>query len=900
MSNAWKIVMAIIAFVILTAVGYWSYKQYRTIKGPHISAIEAIDQDVVFFLQSKDIRSSLYKLTSETRYWEQFQNQEPYAGFQNRFQYLDSIISSHAGINEIFELYEFTLAWEENQNGEYDFIYLSELPTGDLNQTLESFIKKTSGPQSIILRKEYQNALIITVNLSGPEALFYYTVYKGLFVGSFDENLLLKTIDHLGSKNSITRDDAFMRIHSTAGKNVDANIFVNIPNFMRWISRYFKASQREMLDKLQDFGHWCEVDLLINENDLLLNGYTITSDSSGKLLNRFRSKPQAVRATEVLPHNVEWLIHWGIADMVSYLNQAINPDELNASIRAYNQRYGIDIATDFLSWAGHEVVLASLPGKSDKDNFIVAMHAKDVTKGLLSLGAMEKKVNDRERTNSYVLKHKDYSIRRLGLPALFQDLMGEPFPDLKDCYYVALQDYIVFSENALELVEVIDHYYSRRTLNDNANYHAFADNISDRSNIYIYANLKADVQKLKKYLEGAQAEKAADMLGKFEAMALQFSYFNKMFYTNMFVSYNPDFQDVTVSNWDVALEGNLAGKPHLVKNHRNGKMNMVAFDDKKNMYLIDHVGRIQWQLPLIEAPKDQLFLIDYYNNEKYQYLFNTTNYVYLVDLNGNYVAEYPQKLAAPSSNSLSAFDYEARGNYRLILALDDNKVYNFTKELIPVKGWNKVHASAKIDQPIQHMAKGGKDYLFISDINGNLRITDRKGAERIKPGSNINKAMHSEFYINRTNNKGVFLTTDRKGKVVYIDEKGKVKRTDFGKFTEGHYFFYEDFDQDDHLDFIYIDENRMVVYNRFKKVIAEQHFEEKILHQPVLFNWSGRCYIGVIYDVAGEIRIFDQQGRRFQDHHIEGNVPFEIGSFENGNLNLITGKGKNIMNYQLN
>ena len=135
---------------------------------------------------------------------------------------------------------------------------------------------------------------------------------------------------------------------------------------------------------------------------------------------------------------------------------------------------------------------------------------------------------------------------------------------------------------------------------------------------------------------------------------------------------------------------------------------------------------------------------------------------------------------------------------------------------------------------------------------------------------------------------------------IYINEKGRLNRTTFGEFSPDHHFFYEDFDSDDHMAFIYIDQNRMVVYNRFKKIIAEQQFEEKISQPPVLFSWAGRLYIGVIFDVAGEIRIYDHQGRRFQDQYFQGNIPFVIGSLQNGHLNLITGKGSKILNFQLN
>jgi hypothetical protein len=200
---------------------------------------------------------------------------------------------------------------------------------------------------------------------------------------------------------------------------------------------------------------------------------------------------------------------------------------------------------------------------------------------------------------------------------------------------------------------------------------------------------------------------------------------------------------------------------------------------------------------------------------------------------------------------------------------------------------------------LQHLRNGGKDYLFVTDEKGHVKITDRRGIDRIGVAGDLQKAAHSAFYLNRTNSKGVFITTDRKGNLVYISEKGTVSRTDFGTFSPDHYFFYEDFDGDDHHDFVFIDRNRMVVFDRFKRVITEQSFAEVITQQPVAFSWAGRKYIGVVLDALGEIHIFDYRGRRFEDLHLEGAVPFAAGILEQGKLNLITGRESHVYSFQL-
>jgi len=900
MSLTWKIVVVIVSSVVILCLGYWIYLRYQSIKGPQSTAIEAIHQDVVFFAQSNDIRASLYKLTTETDYWQELLNDSLVIHFQCQFEFLDSLISSNAEISEVFEFRKFTLSFNKNPNGYYNFIFLMELPRGDFSPSVEGFIKEVNGEQSIVINKYFEKAELITVNLTGPEELFYYSIYKGLFIGSFDESLVKNSINRLNSKNSLLSDEFFTRIHSTAGKNVEANIYIHLPNFSAWAGQHLSEKYLHFAEKLENFGFWSEIDLLVNSDDLLFNGYAITPDTMGFLLDPFRQTPQSIKAPEILPFDIAWMMHWGIDDFKKFILSSCGQSHIKELYERYKKEYDIVIESEFLSWIGNEVVLAALPQQSGNSSALVIVHSNDVVKAVLSLGSMESKVNRKTRIKPFVRMHHDYTIKRLGIPRLFNDFFGEPFPFMKHCYYVSLKDYIVFSGNVQDLVRVIDHFYNQKTLLDNVNYQAFSDNISDRSNIYVYCNLKNTDPVLNEVLRGIMGQKLLTGLKNFEGLALQFSYINRMFYTNMFLSYNPEYREIKITNWETELEANLVSRPYFVRNHRNGKLNIVVFDKGKNMYLIDHVGRIQWQLPLIEVPAGNIYMVDYYNNGKFQYFFNTRNYIYLIDLNGNYVGDYPVKLITRATNQMAVFDYDHDKDYRLILALGDNKIYNFDKHWSAVDGWEKIQASGAVEQEVQHLVKGNKDYFFVSDENGNVKITDRRGYDRIKPRAKIKKAKHAVFYINRTNNKGLFLTTNKDGKVIYVDEKGGLSRTTFSEFSPDHFFFYEDFDDDDHMDFLYIDQSRMVVYNRFKEIVAEQKFEEQITQPPVLFSWAGRFYMGIIFDGADEIRIYDYQGRRFQDQYILGNLPFVTGSLQNGHLNLITGKGSKVLNFQLN
>jgi hypothetical protein len=218
-----------------------------------------------------------------------------------------------------------------------------------------------------------------------------------------------------------------------------------------------------------------------------------------------------------------------------------------------------------------------------------------------------------------------------------------------------------------------------------------------------------------------------------------------------------------------------------------------------------------------------------------------------------------------------------------------------------VDGWNKIQMKKTVPYPVEHIRAGGKDYMLVTDKNGNITITNRRGETRIRMKKKIVRARNSIFYKNETNSKkGIFLTTDENGQLTYISAKGKTKTTDFGNYSPNHYFLYEDFDGDNSKDFIYLDNNKLVIFNKFKKELLSYTFDNKITVKPVFFYINNRRYLAITDSEAVEVYIFDKRGRAFTNTHISGTSSIITGSLNNdGKTNLIICSGDKVMNFEL-
>jgi len=895
----------------VAGAGYFGYQYYNVYKNPVIPAIYAISPETPLFLEFKKPLQTIKKLNYQTDLWQELTSIQDIHEVNEQLLVLNTYIIQEKYIRNILEKQPMILAVYPNTTGENRILYIIELKLPNESLNIDHFVRKVNGEKSILMRKEYKNAEILMVNISGYKQLLSYAVYKGLFLASFDESIVQGAIDQINSKQSLVENEHFKRLEITAGQNVDANIYVNYKHIAKWVTSFTNNSVLSFVKGLDNFGLRTETDLIIKNDELLINGYTITSDTATYYLNNFRQEPQQIKIPEILPYDISLLLHFGFEDFNSY-QQTIKVyysnnktwQEYNSAFQAIQKKYNIDLYDQLISWVGNEVAIAS-SGKLDvKNNSFIILHTNDIKGATQKLDHIISKVKSKTGKNPYQQAFGDYMIKKIDIPDFLPKVFGNNFNIIENNYFIAIKDYIVFANNPKQLIYLVNNFYLQKTLSENFNYRSFSNNISDKSNIYFYCNFRKSIGYLTNHLN-PELQKVFNrnrrIISNFEGLAVQFSYYNEMFYTNIYLKYNPTYQEMNPSNWEVELDAKLFGKPWFIRNHKTGKLNVVAFDELSNMYLVDQNGIIQWKIPLMEEPMSPVYPVDYYENGKIQYLFNTKNFVYLIDLNGNYVADYPLKLITGSTSPVVVLDYEKDKDYRLLLALADNKVYNFDKYLKLVEGWNKFPAKSGVDQPIEYLVDNGKDYLFVTDEKGNVQIVNRKGEERIKLKRQFKKARRSKFYINRTNSKGAFITTDIKGNLVYLSPKGKIDKTSFGDFSEDHFFLYKDLTGNNVNDFIFLDKKKLVVLDRFKKVSYSYTFKYEITIQPIFFKGKGnRNFLAVVSAKEEKVYIFDKNGLVFTELGINGTTEFITGSLNNDErINLIIGSNNKLMNYLL-
>jgi hypothetical protein len=303
------------------------------------------------------------------------------------------------------------------------------------------------------------------------------------------------------------------------------------------------------------------------------------------------------------------------------------------------------------------------------------------------------------------------------------------------------------------------------------------------------------------------------------------------------------------------------------------------------------MGRVLGQFhPVRVKPRDSLYI-----------LFNTETHLYMIRADGAYADRYPMRFPARATNGITLLENNRLREYRVLVALQDNHVYNFTLRGNSVQEWERPGLNEEILLPINHPSNGRADLLIIEGKQGTTLITDRQGKEKIRLSPRFTHSANSGFFANRSLKKGALVTSDPGGKVLFIQENGKTTEVTLNLFSPAHYFFYEDINGNGSPEFIFFDRNNLYYYSKSYKLIYSYAFRREVLSPPFVVRAPGsRIFFGMVAPETSELYLFDQNGFRELGPGIRGNTPFEIGHVApEGMMNLVVGSGKYVKNYRL-
>lgn len=748
---------------------------------------------------------------------------------------------------------------------------------------------------------------------------FSFTCIQGMLIVSPTAMLVDEAIRTLNSDNEFEFKKGFQKVRSTSGRYVHANIYVNYRELNKLFYPFVGYENWSRLNWMKEFAGWGEMDADFKDDAIILNGMSEPADSLNTFLNAFeKQSPVKIEMTDLMPSNTFYFIHMGIENkekfyegMREYLATIGEQDAFDQETERIKSKYDLDPIKDLMELMEDEIVWFTMDGNSEKltsEIFAVEVESRSLAVSKLNNWYRQYLSVNKFEPSSLITSFRldnQTSFEIYRLPDRFYRNQGAG--RFFNNYYTVYDKYILFGPNVESLSAVIYQNVLHKTLNSDPIFEDVSEFFSSRANISLYVKplpfltnregiLNSDTRQLVSRME--------PMLGKIPGIIIQYSGEDGMYYNSIVLKYSSQIKERALTVWESLLDTVAIIKPSLVLNHNTSEKEILIQDAKNRVYLINSTGRILWSMKIEGPVMSEIYQIDFYKNNKLQYLFNTSEKIHLIDRNGNYVERYPINLRSGATNPMSLFDYDNSRDYRIFIAGEDRKIYLYDMEGNVITGWRFRGTEDIVTQPLQYFRIDDTDYIIAHDSK-RLYILDRRGREKLKTSERLIVSKNNELYLDMNIREGKprWISTDTTGNVFSIYTNGNVEDILDHEATPDHFFRMQDMDRDGMPDFIFVDRNELEVITMEGKRLFSFKTKSDITGPPDIYKFSASdLKIGITDAENDRIYLINSDGSLHEGFPLEGNTRFSIGYFagSDSRFNLIVGSSSSFLyNYSI-
>lgn len=746
---------------------------------------------------------------------------------------------------------------------------------------------------------------------------------NGIFIFSRSSILLENALRQVVASHNITQQGRLNEIKQTAGKNALANIYVNYGQLPRIALTVLHGKYRNILEPLPRYADWTELDLNLKSDLFIFNGFTICNPASEQWLSALRSQ-QAIPVTlvDAMPSTTYAFFWLGIhqlpqyfTDYGRYLDQ-YKETAYQKELDRIKNTFQIELQKDFTEQFENEAAIVYARIGQPKESPFTLFRIKSTSSAVDMLETWQNSIGKRNNTDvgqdreNLQFDHQlTFTAYRLpfDVPAcLFGDIFSGG-----NSWCAVVDNYMVFGNSPADLKKYLNYTALHASLQTDLSYGKLVNYFSTRSNVMFYCNpsLSAsffeNVLKQSRYKETKEADQ---VLSHTSAVVLQINTTNGMLYNNIFLKSSAAEESSVAgaqTSWESLLDTAITFKPQLLQNHNTGEMEVFVQDMNNNIYLLNNAGRILWKIQLPEQILGTVYQIDWYRNEKLQILFNTKNYLYVVDRLGKFVEKFPVRLKSPAIGGVALFDYDNDKKYRMMIACENRKVYAYDKTGKPVDGWGFQQSEHPVQTDIYHYRVENKDFIVFAD-KYRIYILDRQGKMRVKPEYHFPVGNNTTITLDqqRSLKQSRLVLTDTAGTVHFVSlSDGSISKYDVKPFPASHFFVFQDVDGDRQGDFIFAADNRLEVFRQDTKKLMSINTEELIIMRPYVYEFSATdLKIGIVQPQNNHIWLYNNDGKAHKGFPLKGSTSFSVGRFDKAgsNFNLFVGSKNNFLyNYSI-
>lgn len=861
-----------IAFYVLIVAALvfatWGYFHLKQSKKPALKAIEVLPDSALCVLNSYNFSELANKLSNQNLIWNEVINVKQINTIHKHIQFFDSIIGENETLKEFFKNQNVFLSlYAENGNINTLIAFnLKDLAqennfTEELKRAIKSLVKTEWGfefnnafgkcylklQQGVVLISN-EVSLIQNAFAEGNHKLISNKNFKGLIELEDEESLL----------NIYTNHSALNSESKTTG--ID--------------------SERFILS-----GHTLS-NVEINPDEISLNGFN--QPDSLSLLNVLTGQEsQSCDFLNVIPFNTISFKALGFSDF-NLLRKKLNINEKSSTSfwKSVNDSAMFNAEKQFYDNINNKFIEVDLKNENEISKALL-VELKDTVKMLELFLFFSDSVNVFQNVKLAQLRKQQGNL----ISASFGNAS-----DLKPSHAFVFGNYFILTETKKDAEYFINSLNGNSVLSQNEIFMHYAkENLNLKFNYLYYSSLNKNELQLKDVFSFLK-KKDLKQFDKLSDFCISICNYKTSLQFRVNIKHHQIQQNTesTPNLWAFVADTTIQTKTWSFINHKTNENEIILQDVNNNLYLINATGNVIWKKQINEAVRSEIFTVDGFKNRKYQMLFNTENYLHLIDRNGNEVQGYPVKLPAKATNNLSVFDYENTRDYRLFIACADKKVYNYGINGAKNDGFTILRTEHEITMPIKYAKVGSSDYLVTADVEGKIYAFSRRGEGRIDFKNRFIKNC-KDFYIDASNNiqnTKLFYADDKNSLIESITLADKKEIVKLNEEFENAYINYDLVDDDKKTDIIILTKTNLSCYDvSGNKLFSYTGNETDFTHVNYFFDSDGTYFI---LNNKNEIQVIDVSTKSIAKKFNGTTDPLVFDLFKDGKKYILVSEGNTL------
>ncbi len=732
-----KLLFGLFILLILVSGGYFYYKYFHNVR-PDIWQL--VPSNAFLAYESENASKSWNNLTSKP-IWNSASSIPFFHQAEKEIKYLDSISGADGSLDKIFRNFSFVASLHITSSTTFDALYFLDLNNANNQSTLKTILNVIEGDFSFsTTSRNYQDFTITEIKKKGENRKFSFLVYENYFIGSYASMLIEDVIRNIAREFTSSFADQIKGLESVSKLEDDeGNIYLDFSRLAAAVDVFIDKNKSFPFRDLIRLAENSFLDFKITDNEVLLNGTTkIPKGHSGYFLSMFGEQdPGKIEMQRFLPDNTAAFIHQSFDDINAWKKNsgkywASTDEKLLNNWLDFQSKY--QFSFDFIEGEVGMAIMEAIQVE-DPDKVII-LKVKDGAEALTSIDQLATKIAEEANDSVFyenILENKVIQLPVEEWPQLF---LGNVFTGFDNSYITTFNNYLLIGNSLNVLKNFINSNENENIWGKNIRQSLFLENTLGEANFSIMINTEKSWNYIMYFLndEWQRTFKTYEkQIKSFDRLAFQFSNLDESFYTSFAMGHQKlDRPNLATSRFNNLLTAftakEIVTKPFIVKNHNNGRLEILVQDQANILYLVSNEGLILWGDSLESRIVSDIYQIDYYKNNKLQYVFATENKIHLIDRNGNFVENFPITLKKNiKADKLSIIDYDGSKNYRLMLADQKGDIFLYDKNGTNLDGWTPRNLSGTLAAPGRHIRVRGGDCMITFQKNGILNILNRRG-----------------------------------------------------------------------------------------------------------------------------------------------------------------------------